>query len=413
MTGPHHPLPSATHQLAVAGTRLAVHTAGSGIPLVLLHAFPLDHSMWALQEPLAEQVRLIAPDLRGFGFSDAALPETIAAWADDVVAVLDALHVRGPAVICGISMGGYVAQHVAARHPDRVAALILVDTRLEADSAEARAAVVVPCRMQLDVAGNATGRPRPVTLGPGEVELDDLDRQERDLVERLLGAVAGDERSVPPPLERRTISRIVISPRSAAAHLALLCETGRLVMQPEPRRAPDDVVPLTWDGGRPWEFAFVVGPDDDDLPRRRREAEAEDDDAAPPPPAKATLTAALVRGSQRKDLREPRAILKSGIVVFADRIARLEAAGAAGWIDQFERRGPIELAGGHCDGLIERLALLADLPRIVLPAWTGWPQPAAGAPGRPDLVRLFRHPDRGRRPRRRRRRRRPQAVRPP
>jgi superfamily II DNA or RNA helicase len=253
-----------------------------------------------------------------------------------------------------------------------------------AASAEARAAVVLPCRMQLDVAGNATGRPRPVTLGPGEVELDDLDRQERDLVERLLGAVAGDERSVPPPLERRTISRIVISPRSAAAHLALLCETGRLVMQPEPRRAPDDVVPLTWDGGRPWEFAFVLGPDDDDLPRRRREVEAEDDDAAPPPPAKATLTAALVRGSQRKDLREPRAILKSGIVVFADRIARLEAAGAAGWIDQFERRGPIELAGGHCDGLIERLALLADLPRIVLPAWTGW-QIESGPP-RPKLV---------------------------
>jgi superfamily II DNA or RNA helicase len=253
-----------------------------------------------------------------------------------------------------------------------------------AASAEARAAVVVPCRMQLDVAGNATGRPRPVTLGPGEVELDDLDRQERELVERLLGAVAGDERSVPPPLERRTISRIVISPRSAAAHLALLCETGRLVMQPEPRRAPDDVVPLTWDSGRPWEFAFVVGPDDDDLPRRRREAEGEDDDAAPPPPAKATLTAALVRGSQRKDLREPRAILKSGIVVFADRIARLEAAGAAGWIDQFERRGPIELAGGHCDGLIERLGLLADLPRIVLPAWTGW-QIESGPP-RPKLV---------------------------
>jgi len=38
-------------------------------------------------------------------------------------------------------------------------------------------------------------------------------------------------------------------------------------MQPEPRRAPDDVVPLAWDGGRPWEFAFVVGPDDDDLPQ--------------------------------------------------------------------------------------------------------------------------------------------------
>jgi pimeloyl-ACP methyl ester carboxylesterase len=79
------------------------------------------------------------PDLRGFGGSDEALPESIAALADDVVALLDAVHVAGPAVICGISMGGYVAQHVAARHPDRVAAVILVATKLEADSAEARA----------------------------------------------------------------------------------------------------------------------------------------------------------------------------------------------------------------------------------------------------------------------------------
>jgi pimeloyl-ACP methyl ester carboxylesterase len=130
---------NATHHVAVGGTRLAVHTAGSGLPLVLLHAFPLDHSMWALQEPLAEQVRLVVPDLRGFGGSDEGVPEGITALADDVVALLDALHVSDPAVICGISMGGYVAQHVAARHPDRVAAVILVATKLEADSAEARA----------------------------------------------------------------------------------------------------------------------------------------------------------------------------------------------------------------------------------------------------------------------------------
>jgi len=130
---------NAPHLVTVAGRRLAVHTAGSGIPLVLLHAFPLDHSLWELQEPLADHVRLIAPDLRGFGASDDGLPQGMAAWADDVVAVLDALHVTGPAVIGGISMGGYVAQHVAARHPERVAALILVATRLEADSVDARA----------------------------------------------------------------------------------------------------------------------------------------------------------------------------------------------------------------------------------------------------------------------------------
>lgn len=129
----------ATHHVAVRDTRLAVHTAGSGLPLLLLHGFPLDHGMWARQEPLADKVRLIVPDQRGFGGSTGPGPESIEQLADDAVALLDALHVAGPAVICGLSMGGYVAQHVAARHPDRVAALILVDTRLEADTPEVRA----------------------------------------------------------------------------------------------------------------------------------------------------------------------------------------------------------------------------------------------------------------------------------
>jgi 3-oxoadipate enol-lactonase len=127
------------HAIDVRDTRLAVHTAGSGLPLLLLHAFPLDHRMWERQAPLADHLRLIAPDLRGFGQSAAAPPESIAQLADDAVALLDALHVTGRAVICGISMGGYVAQHVAARHPERVAAVVLVDTKLEADTPEARA----------------------------------------------------------------------------------------------------------------------------------------------------------------------------------------------------------------------------------------------------------------------------------
>jgi pimeloyl-ACP methyl ester carboxylesterase len=130
-----------THHVDVRDTRLAVHTAGSGLPVVLLHAFPLDHGMWARQSPLADSVRLIVPDLRGFGASG-SLPESIAGFADDVAAVLEALHVERPAVICGVSMGGYVAQHVAARHADRVASLVLVDTKLEADTPEARSARV-------------------------------------------------------------------------------------------------------------------------------------------------------------------------------------------------------------------------------------------------------------------------------
>lgn len=130
------------HHVAIRDTRLAVHTAGSGLPLLLLHAFPLDHSMWERQQPLAEHLRIIAPDLRGFGASDGAGPESIAQLADDAVALLDSLHVTRPAVVCGVSMGGYVAQHVAARHPGRIASLVLVDTKLEADTPEARAARV-------------------------------------------------------------------------------------------------------------------------------------------------------------------------------------------------------------------------------------------------------------------------------
>jgi pimeloyl-ACP methyl ester carboxylesterase len=129
-----------THLLSVRDTPLAVHTVGAGIPCVLLHGFPLDHTMWRGQEPLTEHLRLIVPDLRGFGGSAGTPMESIESLADDVPALLDALHVTGPAVICGLSMGGYVAQHVAVRHPDRVAALVLVDTRLEADTPEARAA---------------------------------------------------------------------------------------------------------------------------------------------------------------------------------------------------------------------------------------------------------------------------------
>ncbi len=238
-----------------------------------------------------------------------------------------------------------------------------------AASTDARAAVLTPCRMQLDVTGNATGRPRPITIGPGEVELTDLDGIERELLAKLLGSVGSTDGAMPPPLERRTISRLVISAHSAATHLAMLCEAGRLVIQPEPRRAPEEIVPLAWDSGRPWELAFLVGPDDDELPRSTR---ATDDDEPPKKPSKATLTAALVRGSQRKSLDEPRVILKAGIVVFADRIARLEASESTAWIDQFERRGTIELSASQCDGLVERLAMLADVPRVVLPAWTGW-----------------------------------------
>jgi superfamily II DNA or RNA helicase len=265
-----------------------------------------------------------------------------------------------------------------------------------AASADARAAVLVPGRMQLDVAGNATGRPRPIVIGPGEVELDQFDPLERSILAQLVGAASVGETLLPEPLERRSIARVVVSPQASATHLALLCEHGRLVLQPEPRRNPDLIVPLVWDGGRAWEFALVVEPNDAVSIRGETLAELAGDGGQLPRPGRATLRGMLVRGSERKDLRTPRAILRSGLIVFEDRLARLAVAeaaaeptagdrpAAAGWLEQFERRGPIEFSGSQIDGLIDRIASFADLPRLELPAWTGWRIESGAA--RPKLV---------------------------
>jgi pimeloyl-ACP methyl ester carboxylesterase len=115
--------------------------AGAGRPLVLLHAFPLSRAMWRPQlGELASDGRVIAPDLRGFGgTSPFAGPPAVEQMADDVAALLDALEVREPVVVCGLSMGGYVALAFVRRHAARVAGLVLADTRAEADSPEGKA----------------------------------------------------------------------------------------------------------------------------------------------------------------------------------------------------------------------------------------------------------------------------------
>jgi len=130
--------------VSIGDTSLAVQTCGTGQPLVLLHAFPLDHTMWHRNVPLANHLQLIIPDQRGFGQSAESHSKSkplssITQLADDVAKLLEALHIEQPAVIAGISMGGYVAQHVAARHPEKVSHLILIDTKFSADTPEAQA----------------------------------------------------------------------------------------------------------------------------------------------------------------------------------------------------------------------------------------------------------------------------------
>lgn len=114
------------------GVRLAYEETGTGLPVVLLHGFPFSRQMWRPQAPLARTVRLITPDLRGFGESEGT-PSSLDELANDVHGLIERLGLAS-AVLGGFSMGGYVLFRYLARHADRAKALLLLDTRAEADT---------------------------------------------------------------------------------------------------------------------------------------------------------------------------------------------------------------------------------------------------------------------------------------
>lgn len=117
---------------------------GSGPPLLLVHGFPLDHTMWRHQmEAFASECRVIAPDLRGFGDSSiepiaAKTGVSMADYADDLAALLEELEVPQPVTLCAFSMGGYIAWQFYHRHRAKLRALVLCDTKAAADTPKVR-----------------------------------------------------------------------------------------------------------------------------------------------------------------------------------------------------------------------------------------------------------------------------------
>jgi pimeloyl-ACP methyl ester carboxylesterase len=243
-------------KVTVTGIDLAVEVRGEGAPVLFVHGFPFDRAMWRHQLAALPGWRRIAPDLRGAGESGAPRDGySMARYADDLALVLDSLEIEA-AVVCGLSMGGYILFELLRRHPTRVRAAILCNTKAEADSAEAK-------RGRDELAGVAeregpsavADRLLPRVLAPATVEAHpDVAAVVRTMIERtpvpgivgalramrdrvdsmpLLGTlrlpvlvVAGAEDRIAPPEGMRAMAQAISGARvveiAAAAHLTPL-----------------------------------------------------------------------------------------------------------------------------------------------------------------------------------------------
>jgi 3-oxoadipate enol-lactonase len=235
---------------SVNGIELAVEEQGTGAPIVLVHGFPLDHTMWNAQiDALAERCRVIAPDLRGFGrsgFRDEVI--TMDQLADDLAALLEKLQVAAPIVLCGLSMGGYVAFSFWRRHSGRLRGLILCDTRAAADTAEAAAArLQMAQRVLREGPGPLVDTMTPRLLAPARAEkhpklIDSLRRVMLQTDPKAIAATArgmaqrADATAILPQIDCPTLVIVgeldVISPPQEMREIARAIPAARCVEIP-------------------------------------------------------------------------------------------------------------------------------------------------------------------------------------
>jgi pimeloyl-ACP methyl ester carboxylesterase len=233
----------------IDGGEIEYEVRGDGDVLLLLHAFPLGLFMWEAQvEALAATHRVVRFDARGFGGSAAGDgPLTMERIADDGACLLDHLGIE-KAVVGGCSMGGYAAFAFVRRHPQRLAGLVLQDTRAGADTAEAKAnRATLAARVLAEGASAAVEAFLPKLVG--ETTHRERPAVEAGLRERILAtapqgianalhglALRADSRETLPTIAVPTLvlvgSEDVLTPPSEAATMAAAIPRARLDVIP-------------------------------------------------------------------------------------------------------------------------------------------------------------------------------------
>jgi pimeloyl-ACP methyl ester carboxylesterase len=233
----------------IDGAAIEYDARGEGPAALLLHAFPLGLSMWDAQAAaLADAHRVVRFDARGFGGSTLGEgPLTMERIADDGAALLDLLGIE-KAILGGCSMGGYAAFAFVRRHPQRIAALILQDTRAGADTAEARASraalaarvlgegpVAAVDALLPKLLGETSHRERPSLVASLRERI--LAASPRGIANALQGLAArADSRETLPTIDVPTLVLVgaedVLTPPAEAATMAAAIPGARLDVIP-------------------------------------------------------------------------------------------------------------------------------------------------------------------------------------
>jgi 3-oxoadipate enol-lactonase len=211
------------------GARIAYHVSGDGPPVILGHAIPCDHRMWRAITPALERgYRVIAIDVRGLGGSTAPAPFSTDDLVDDWIAVLDAEGIARAALI-GSSVGGMTAMALAARAPERVAALVLVGTTAQREPLRRR----VMNRVLLAIAGLLG----PVGSFDRKLELDLFAERTRRERRGLVGDVLAWARGHDWKSFLRTLRALAARP-SLLERLSAIRSPALVIAGAEDRRMP-------------------------------------------------------------------------------------------------------------------------------------------------------------------------------